>query len=139
MSLKTGATTKGYFKVIDTGEVRQFQFNPESFSDSQNFNFSTISSPCSSYPKFQYVGTGERTISLNLFLYGKKGEVNSYLSFLDSLKPSGRFEPPKLIVFAFGGYVKTCIITGISRTFSEFGSNLSITQADVSLNLVEVK
>ena len=139
MSLKTGATTKGYFKVKETGEIRKFQFNPEAFSDSQNFNYSVISSPCSSYPKFQYVGTGERTISLNLFLYGKKGEVNSYLSFLDSLKPKNRFDPPKIIIFAFGGDVKTCVITGISRTFNEFGKDLSITQADVTLNLTEVK
>lgn len=139
MSLKTGATTKGYFKVKSTGEVRQFQFNPENFSDSQNFNYTTISSPCSSYPKFQYVGTGEKTISLNLFLCGKRGQVQNYLNFLDSLKPQHRFDPPKIIIFAFGSYVSTCVITGISRNFNEFNNDLSVTQAEVTLNLTEVK
>ena len=74
-----GAKTKGYLKDVQTNQVKRFQFNPEKFSDKQKINFAIIESPCSSYPKFQYVGTKEKSISLDLFLHGKASEVEDWI------------------------------------------------------------
>ena len=61
-----GAKTKGYLKDVKRNSTKRFMFNPETFNDKQQINFSVIESPCSNYPKFQYVGTKEKTISLEL-------------------------------------------------------------------------
>lgn len=133
-----GAKTKGYIKVVETGVVKNFQYNPSDFTDGQIFNYNILSSPCSNYPKFHYVGTGERSISLSLFIRGTKGEPQSYLDFFEGLKPKKRFDMPKLVIFAFGSYVKKCIITEIDRQFEDFNSDLSPKQVTISLSLTEV-
>ena len=133
-----GATNKGYMKVVETGKIKKFQFNPSGLSDSQVFDFASLRSPCSAYPKFQYVGTGERSFSLQLFLYGTKGEPQDYLNFFESLKPKNRFDMPKIIVIAMGSDVRTCIVTGISREISEYNADLSVKMAVVTLSLTEV-
>lgn len=134
-----GAKTKGYIKIIETGEVKKFQYNPSDFTDGQIFNYNILSSPCSDYPKFHYVGTGERTISLSLYVRGTKGEPQEYVKFFEGLKAKKRFDMPKLIIFAFGIYIKKCIITGIDRQFTEFDENLYPTEVTISLSLTEVE
>lgn len=134
-----GAKTKGYIKVIETGEVKKFQYNPSEFTDGQVFNYNILSSPCSNYPKFHYVGTGERTISLSLYIRGTNGEPQDYVKFFEDLKAKKRFDMPKIIIFAFGTYIKKCIITGIDRQFTEFNEDLSPKEVTISLSLTEVE
>ena len=97
-----GARVKGYLKDTQTNEVKRFLYNPTSFSDKQQIDFVIIHSPCCSYPKYQYVGTREIQISLDLYLRGDNGEVQDWINWLDSLKPKSRFDTPHSIIFAFG-------------------------------------
>lgn len=133
-----GARTKGYLKDVQTNEVKRFMYNPSSFNDKQQINFSIIESPCSSYPKFQYVGTKEKTISLDLFLCGKANEVKSWIDWIEKLKPKRRFDVPHEVIFAFGTTACTCVITDINRKFEDFDTNLNVTKAEISLSLMEV-
>lgn len=134
-----GAKTKGYIKVIETDEVKKFQYNPSEFTDGQIFNYNILSSPCSNYPKFHYVGTGERTISLSLYIRGTDGEPQDYVNFFEGLKAKKRFDMPKIIIFAFGTYIKKCIITSMDRQFTEFNEDLSPKEVTISLSLTEVE
>ncbi len=133
-----GAKTKGYLKDVQTNQVKRFQFNPEKFSDKQKINFAIIESPCSSYPKFQYVGTKEKSISLDLFLHGKASEVEDWIKWIEKLKPKGRFDVPHEVIFAFGTIACTCVITDIDRKFEDFDPSLRVTKAIIGLSLLEV-
>ena len=130
--------TKGYLKINDTGKIERFQFNPSSLSESQNFNYSVISSPCCNYPKFVYTNTSEVSIPLELFLHGES-QVSRWLSFLDAIKPSGRFNKPKTLTFAFGSTIKKVICTSVAKDFTEFNSSLKPTQCYIAMSLVEVR
>lgn len=132
-----GAQTKGYIKNKSTGEVKYFLFNPSGYEDSRGVEFSEISSPGSSYPRFQYVKTGARTMSLELFLTNtKKGTVASHLTFLEKFLPKGaRFSKPPVLIFAMGSDVRECIVTNVDRQFLEFDTNLNPTKVTVNLSL----
>ena len=133
-----GAKTKGYIKVVENGEIKKFQYSHSNFTDGQIFNYNVLSSPCSNYPKFHYVGSGERTFSISLFIRGTKGEPQNYLDFFESLKAKGRFDMPKRVIVGFGNYVKKCIITEIDRQFTDFNEDLSPREVTISLSLTEV-
>ena len=134
-----GAKTKGYLKDTQRNSTKRFMFNPETFNDKQQVNFSVIQSPCSNYPKFQYVGTKEKTISLELYLHGKANDVKSWIDWLNNLLPKKRFDVPHEVIFAFGNYASTCIGTDITRKFEDFDKSLQTTRATIGLTLVEVK
>lgn len=135
-----GALKKGYIKNKTTGEVKSFLYNPTQFTDSRSVNFSEINAPGSSYPRFQYVNTGARTRPLELFLADtSKGTVKSFLTFLEKFMPKGaKFQKPPIMVVAMGTDVRECILTGLDRTFSDFNTNLEVTQAIVVLQLTEL-
>lgn len=133
-----GAKNKAYIKVVETGEIKKFQYNPTDYSDSQSFNYSMLDSICGSYPMFTYTGTGELTFSIKVYVYGTQGEPQSFIDFFDSLKPKGRFDMPKQVIFAFGKYVKKCIITQIKRDFKQFNEDLSPTEMVFDLSFTEV-
>lgn len=134
-----GAKTKGYLKDVKRNSTKRFMFNPETFNDKQQINFSVIESPCSNYPKFQYVGTKEKTISLELYLHGKAKDVKSWIDWLNKLLPTKKFDVPHEVIFAFGSYASTCVVTSIDRKFQDFDKNLNITRATISLSLTEVR
>lgn len=135
-----GATVKGYIKNKTTGEVKNFLFNPSDFSDSRSVNFSEISAPGSSYPKFQYVSAGARSFSLVLYLVDTaKGSVQDYLTFLEGFLPKGnRFNKPPILIFAMGTDVRECLLQTLDRSFSDFDANLNKKEATVTLSLVEL-
>lgn len=135
-----GALKKGYLKNKSTGEVKAFLYNPSQFSDSRSVNFSEINAPGSSYPRYQYVNTGARTIPLELFLANtSKGTVKSFLDFLEKFLPKGsKFQKPPIMVVAMGTDVRECILTSLDRTFSDFDTNLNVTQAVVTLQLIQL-
>ena len=135
-----GATKKGYIKNKTTGKVKEFLFNPESISDSRSVSFNEISSPGSSYPRFQYVKGEARSLSLNLFLRNtKKGTVKDYLDFLEGFLPKGgRFSKRPVLIFAMGSDVRECILTDYQRTFEEYDKNLNPTQVTVTLSLTQI-
>lgn len=133
-----GAKKKGYIKNKTTGEVKNFLYNPSEYSDSRAVTFSEISSPGSSYPKFQYVKTGARTMTLELFLSNtKNGTVSDYIKFLEKFLPTGsKFQKPPIMIIAMGSDVRECILTQLDRNFVDFDSNLNPTTVTVSLSLI---
>ena len=135
-----GATKKGYIKNKSTGKVKEFLFNPESLSDGRSVSFNEISSPGSSYPRFQYIKGDARSLSLSLFLRDtKKGTVKDYLNFLEGFLPSGnRFSKPPVLIFAMGSDVRECILTDYQRSFEEYDKNLNPTQVTVTLSLTQL-
>ena len=135
-----GAKKKGYIKNKSTGEVKNFLFNPSSYSDSRDVTFNEISAPGSSYPKFQYVNAGARTLSLQLFLRDtKKGTISSYLDFLEKFLPKGsKFSKPPVAIFVMGSDVRECIITQMTRDYTEFDSNLKPKEVIVTLSLIQL-
>lgn len=135
-----GAKKKGYIKNKTTGEVKSFLYNPSDFSDSRSVNFAEISSPGSSYPKFQYVSTGARTFTLNLYLTDtKKGTVADYLTFIEKFLPKGsKFSKPPVLVFAMGTDVRECLLQSLDRSFTDFDANLNKKEVTLSLSLVEI-
>lgn len=134
-----GARTKGYIKNLNTGKINKFLYNPEQFSTSRNVNYSEISAPGSSYPVFQYVGGEVKTITFDLFLYGNKDEVRTQIKFLEGFMPEEKsktlFKRPPLMLFAFGSYIKTCILEGYSEEFGLFHSDLRPRIAIIRLSL----
>lgn len=133
-----GALQKGYLKNKSNGKVRRFLYNPESISDTRSVTFSEISAPGSSYPKFQYVSTGARTMTLDLFLSNTKyGTTKDYLKFIEEFLPKGkRFSKPPILVFAMGTDVRECLVTSVDRTFTDFDpKTLEVTRANVTLQL----
>ena len=135
-----GATKKGYIKNKKTGKVKEFLFNPESVSDSRSVSFNEISSPGSSYPRFQYIKGEARSLSLNLFLRDtKKGTVKDYLSFLEGFLPTGsKFSKPPVLIFAMGSDVRECILTDLQRNYEMYDKNLNPTQVTVTLSLIQL-
>lgn len=133
-----GAKKKGYIKNKTTGEVKNFLYNPSGFSDSRAVTFSEISSPGSSYPKYQYVKSGARTMTLDLFLSKtKKGTVSDYLKFLEKFLPTGaKFQKPPIMIVALGSDVRECILTQLDREFTDFDTELNPTMVTVSLSLI---
>lgn len=133
---------KGYLKNETTGTVKKFIYNPNSISESRDVNFSTIIAPGCSYPKFQYVNGGAKSLNISLFLDGKTSEVQGYLDFLESLLPpkktGGSFSTPPTVLFAFGKTICRCILTSLDINKTEFMSNLDVRQATVTLNFMEV-
>lgn len=134
----TGAKKKGYLKNKSTGEVKSFLYNPSSISDSRSVNFSELNAPGSSYPRYQYVNSGARTMPLELFLANtSKGNVKSFLDFLEKFLPKGsKFQKPPIMIVAMGTDVRECILTSLDRSFTDFDTNLNVTQAVVTLQLV---
>lgn len=135
-----GAKKKGYIKNKTTGEVKSFLYNPSDFSDSRSVNFSEISSPGSSYPKFQYVSTGARTFTLELYLTDtSKGTVADYLTFIEKFLPTGaKFNKPPILVFAMGTDVRECLLQQLDRNFTDFDENLNKKEATLTLSLIEI-
>lgn len=131
---------KGYIKNKDTGKVKSFLYNPSDFSDSKSTTFGEISAPGSSYPRFQYINGGARTVSFDVYVRGKASEVNSHLNFLEEFLPKRgtKFSKPPILIFAMGSYVKECILQDIGRNFTRFDNNLNATEVTVSLKLTEV-
>lgn len=134
-----GARTKGYLKNLSTGELRQFLYNPSSFTTSRGTNFSELTAPGMSYPKYQYVSGEAKTIDFQLFLYSNTGAVTNEIKFLERLMPDedsdARFSPPPQILFAFGAFTKKCILEDLRLEYIEFLENLAPRIAVASLSL----
>lgn len=134
-----GAMTKGYFKNLSTGGIQKFQYNPSFFDIGRTVTYAEITGCGSSYPKFQYVKGEVKVISLNLFLYGYNGEPQQMINFLNSFIPVEKsgvtFLKPPLILFAFGNYIKKCILVDFQEQYISFNKDLSLQHVEISLQL----
>lgn len=132
-----GAKTKAYLKNVEEGWVKSFRFNPE-YTDSQKWDYGTLQSPCSSYPRFQYTAQKERTISFTLKVYGHQGEPQQWVDWLSALKPRSTWDSPRRVIFAYGNDVRTCVMTNLQRHFKEFDENLNLVDVEFDITLLEV-
>lgn len=133
-----GARTKGYIKNLATGQIKSFLYNPSSFSTSRSVNIGEITAPGCSYPRFQYISGGAKTINIDLFLYGNNDEVNSYKAFLNSFLPvesAISFKTPPMMLFAFGSYMKKCVLEGFDEEYVSFHDDLRPKQMTIKLTL----
>lgn len=134
-----GAKKKGYIKNLKTGVVKTLMYNPEDISDDQSISYKTVGSPCSSYPVAIYTGTGERTISIDIFLYGKPQYVEEWVNWINSgVNPTYKWDVPPVYTYALGNYVHNVVITKIKRKFNLWDKNLGMKQVTLSLTLLEV-
>ena len=137
--MNKGARRKGYIKNLKTGKLKHFLFNPTSLNRNMGANFNSMSAPGSSYPKFQYINGRESNISIDLFLYGNRGEVTDFIKFLETLLPpqksGGMFSPPPTLLFVFGSTVRKCILETMNENTTLFDRNLNPRIATVSLSM----
>lgn len=75
------AFIKGIFERVDTGDIFEFQFNPESIAESHSVNYAVTSPIQSEQPLYQHINKGERSVTFSLFLNGlEPPDGHSYTS-----------------------------------------------------------
>lgn len=133
------AKTKAYIKNLSSGITMNFLFNPAEWETEREVNYSEIKSPGASYPKFQFVNGGAKVITFDLFLYSNKGDCERSINFLESFLPSEnsshKYNKPPYLLFAWGIFIKKCIMTGYKRKHDEFLQDLGYRKVVVSLTL----
>ena len=144
MSSKTGAKIKGYIKNLNTGKVMKFQYNPETFEYSRGATYSEIVAPGISYPTTQYVHGNSRSFPIELFLYDKPctGVINKQKAFIEKLLPpesnSGKYTKPPTLLFAYGDFIKKCVVEEFSVKIEEYDKYGKPTMARFNLSLRQV-
>jgi hypothetical protein len=148
---------KAYIQNNATNDIMEFQFNPPEFNDKLGVEFSELSSPGMSAPMFQYIGGKARVVTFELYLNawtGYRGQVpigpspegvvsdlyvKAPIRFLHSFLPpadAGKtFSPPPTMTFAWGWFVKTCILTDLDINYTRFNAQLDPIEAKVNLTL----
>jgi hypothetical protein len=68
-------------------------------------------------------------------------EVKKYIAFLQNFLPwynSAVFRKPPTLIFAFGWYVKECVLDNLSVDYNDFDENLNPTNDTAKLSLRQV-
>ena len=137
--MRAGARTKGYMKNLGSGTIKEFLYNPSSYSTNRQMNYQELTAPGISYPQFQFVSGGAKEISFTLFLYGNKGEPKDFINFLNGFLPveksNSPFRKPPEMLFAYGAYIKKCILVGFSEEYIQFNEDLTPKIVEVALTL----
>lgn len=129
--------TKGYIKNQQSGETKKFQYNPSDYTSSRGTTYREISSPGTSYPRFQFVSGRSRQLRFDIFLYGDNPE--EFIEFMNEFLPaedsSQGFKHPPLLTIAYGNMVKTCILEDLNERYQEFNEDLSPKHVELSVSL----
>lgn len=120
----------------------QFQYNPSSFKDSQGVSYAEISSLGISYPILQYTGGVTRSISFDIYVNGVAGDggpdvVYRTRNVLESFlpKPGNMFNAPPTFLFAFGSFIKECVLESLDIEYTLFTPQLEPLEATFSVVL----
>lgn len=141
---RTGKLEKGYLENTANGHVLRFQYNPEEFNDDISVEYREIRSPGISYPIYQFVGGEPRTIEFTLFLdnmenKGGTNKVRETINYLNTFLPAAnratRYNPPPELIFAFGWFVKPCILVAMPTRYTMFDRSLQPLRAEVDVQL----
>lgn len=145
MSLTVGAKTKGWIKNNDTGELMNFQFNPENFSYSRGVVYSEIIAPGQSYPLFQFVSGKARTFPLKLYIYDRPkstGLIIKYMKFIGGfLTPetnTDNYIKPPTMTFAYGYFIRKCVMDNLDINIIDMGENGEPIEAEFNLEIRQV-
>ena len=137
--MRAGARTKGYIKNAGTGKIVEFLYNPSSYTTSRQMNYQELTAPGISYPQFQFVSGGAKEINFTLFLYGTEGEPKQFINFLNDFLPREKsdypFMRPPEMLFAFGAYIKKCILVSFNEEYIEFNEDLTPKLVEIALTL----
>ena len=152
---------KGFIKNIETGELRRFQFNPETHKYGRSTSFSETSSPASPYPQISYSKGDSTTFSVSLYMHGKYDTsdlqdnslygsglntgIESFIKFLDSFMAqpdtSGFIErnpKPKLLLFCYGNFIRKCVMKTYDYEYTRYDTDGNPLQANINLSLLEI-
>ena len=140
-----GAKTKGWIKNNDTGELKEFQFNPEKHSYSRGGTFSEISSPGLCYPLTQWVKGNIREFPVSLYLFDAPEFTNLIPEFTNFI---GRFLTPETnipnytrppsMTFCFGTWIRKCVLTNLDITWERTDNEGRPIEANLTLTLRQV-
>lgn len=122
---------KASFIDLNTAEKKDFQYNPENWSDERNINYATIVIPGLDLPRYQFISGGETVIQLRLFMNalnhprGGKGILNDFQWFRSRTYPKRssnvlKVAPPKMLFIWPGMYSSKCIITACNADWTYF-------------------
>lgn len=119
---------KAYIQNLRTGVIRPLQFNPQSFSQTRTVKYHEIESPGASYPRVEYVAGGSKTLDLTIFMYDegrdRYWDVRGFINFMNELIPREKsgivWRRPPTMLFAYGWYIKKCVIEDMSEEYEDF-------------------
>lgn len=138
----TGAKEKGYIKNLSTGEVKNFLFNPTTFTESISVTYNTVNGVGGAYPIVDFSSGSPNSIPLEIYLKGTPAEVRNWIKWLKTFVPKKskktKFAPPPMLKFALGTYSANCVVVSLSTVYSEFDTKLRPIEATVSVSLMEV-
>lgn len=138
------AKTKAYMVNNDTNEKFTFQFNPTTVPYERSAKFSQVESPGMSYPLTQYTGGEVREFNVELFMYDNpySGKIHNARRFLENLLPpeynTRLFKRPPTCTFAYGYFVKRCVLKKLKVSDDRMDSNGRPIQTVFTLTLRQV-
>lgn len=123
-----------------------FQFNPSGFVDNIGVNYNELTSAGISYPILTYGGGQTRTVSFTIYFNDKfgSGVTQKSIAILNNYLPPARktgfqFVSPKSIIFAFGWFVKDCLLQSMQVEYLAFSPDLRPIEANVSVTLIVIQ
>ena len=120
----------------------KFQYNPAEFSDALGNNWTEVRGAGMSYPVNVYSGGKQRFINFVIELDGVADPpaVRRIINYLHSFIPPARtkgyqFISPPSIIFAFGWFVKECLLDDMKIDYIMFTPDLQPLRANINLSL----
>ena len=141
-----GAKQKGWIKNLVTGELINFQFNPDRFSYNRDATYNDIIAPGMQYPLTQFAHGNSRTFPLELLCFdntGKGGMHLKYVYFFGDLLPpeinNNQYKKPPDFLFCYGYFIRRCVLAGLNIEIVQWGPGLSyVRQSKFTLQVRQV-
>ena len=140
----TGALIKGSLTNLETSTTKYFQFNPEEIKYSRSAEYSSIKSPGMQYPTFYFVNGGEKTFTLELFMYDNPstGKIKSYEKFFETLLPaednSNAFKKPSEALYVLGSDAFKVVLNSYEVKHEMWDKYMNPTQSRFTLSFTKV-
>lgn len=138
----SGASIKGALANLETGETKQFQYNPRGSEFTRTVNFATVTSPGMPYPLSYYVNGGLRTFSVELFMYDRPttGAIVQYRKFIETMLPpennkDSSYKKPPEVLYSYGGECVKCVIEEFKYKVEDYAEDGTPYLAKLSLKM----
>lgn len=140
----TGALIKGSLTNLETSTTMYFQFNPEEIKYSRSAEYSSIKSPGMQYPTFYFVNGGEKTFTLELFMYDNpsKGKIKRYEKFFETLLPdednTNAFKKPSEALYVLGNDAFKVVLNSFEVKHEMWDKYMNPTQSRFTMSFTKV-
>ena len=140
----TGALIKGSLTNLETSTTMYFQFNPEEIKYSRSAEYSSIKSPGMQYPTFYFVNGGEKTFTLELFMYDNpsKGKIKRYEKFFETLLPAedntNAFKKPSEALYVLGNDAFKVVLNSFEVKHEMWDKYMNPTQSRFTMSFTKV-